>query len=59
MRSLVSFARFLVHSKALPGQYRFLGLAKSEERDDEDDGKDSRISSAQHLDFLIFLAKLC
>jgi hypothetical protein len=41
----------------LSGQRCVLGLAKCEERDDEDDEKDSRISSAQHLDFLILLAK--
>ena len=46
-------------SKALSGQYRVLVLANNEERDGEDDEKDSGISPAQHLDFLIFLAKLC
>jgi len=48
-----------VGSEAVSGQCRVLVLARSEERDGEDRERDSGISPAQHLDFLIFLAKLC
>jgi len=50
---------FCGQSKVLSGQCRVLVLAKSEERDGVDDEKDSCISPAEHLYFLIFLAKLC